>query len=807
VSKVLIIGAGIVGCALADELTERGWTDVTVLEQGPLWAPGGSTSHAPGLVFQTNGSKTLANFATYTVEKLMSLDLNGEPCFLQVGSIEVATTPERLAELHRRAGLATAWGIPAEVITPEAAAKLHPVLDPNSILGALHVSTDGLAKALRADEAMGKRAISRGAKFLERHEVLDIKKENGKVTGVVTNQGDFAADVVIACAGIWGPKVGDMIGMPTALQPLAHQLAWTEDIESLDDQEEECTIPLLRNQDHDLYYRQRGKGLGVGWYGHRPLPVKAKDIVPFDKAATMPSMLEFTAPEWIGAMEHSSEILPELKNTKITSGMNGLFSFTVDGNPLMGEWKGLKGFWVAEAVWVTHSAGVARAIAEWLVDGHPSITVHDCDVNRFEKHQLGPEHIQMRGEQNYIEVYDILHPLQPMEAPRPLRTTGFYQRQQELGGVFLEASGFERPQWYEANKNLLASYSIPLRNDWASQYWSPICGAEALHVREKVGMFDLTSLKRLEVVGKGSQEFLMKMTTGNLDKPIGSITYCLMLAETGGILSDITITKLEKDHFVIGANGNVDLIRLQNYAPDTVQVRDITSGTAVLGVFGPNARKLLQSICEDDLSNNCIKYFKAKQTYLGQVPVTLWRLSYVGELGFEVYVEADLALKLWDTIWQAGQAFELIAAGRGAFNSMRLEKGYRSFGADMTSEHNPYEAGLGFAVRKTGGFIGAEALAKVDPEKLDKKLVCLKIHNNEEVVMGKEPVIVNNEPVGYTTSAYFGHSVGHPIAYAWLPVSFTSKGTKVSIAYFDKLVSAEVAADPLFDPEMTRLKA
>lgn len=806
-AKVVIIGAGIVGCALADELTERGWTDVTVLEQGPLWAPGGSTSHAPGLVFQTNGSKTLANFATYTVEKLMSLDLNGEPCFLQVGSIEVATTPERLAELHRRAGLATSWGIPAEIITPEAAAKLHPVLDPNSILGALHVPTDGLAKALRADEAMGRRAISRGAKFLERHEVLDIKKENGKVTGVVTNQGDFAADVVIACAGIWGPKVGDMIGMPTALQPLAHQLAWTEDIDSLSDQEEECTIPLLRNQDHDLYYRQRGKGLGVGWYGHRPLPVKAKDIVPFDKAATMPSMLEFTAPEWVGAMEHSSEILPELKTAKITSGMNGLFSFTVDGNPLMGEWSGLKGFWVAEAVWVTHSAGVARAIAEWLVDGQPSITVHDCDVNRFEKHQIGPEHIQMRGEQNYIEVYDILHPLQPMEAPRPLRTTGFYQRQQELGGVFLEASGFERPQWYEANKNLLASYSVPTRNEWASRYWSPICGAEALHVREKVGVFDLSSLKRLEVVGKGSQEFLMKMTTGNLDKPTGSITYCLMLAETGGILSDITVTKLAENHFVIGANGNVDLVRLQNYAPDTVQVRDITSGTAVLGVFGPNARKLLQTLCDDDLSNDSIKYFKAKQTYLGQVPVTLWRLSYVGELGFEVYVEADMALKLWDTIWQAGKDFELIAAGRGAFNSMRLEKGYRSFGADMTTEHNPYEAGLGFAVRKTGGFIGAQAISKINPEKLSKKLVCLKIHNNEDVVMGKEPVLVNNEPVGYTTSAYFGHSVGHPIAYAWLPIALTSKGTKVSIAYFDKLVSAEVTADPLFDPEMTRLKA
>lgn len=737
----------------------------------------------------------------------MSLDLDGEPCFLQVGSIEVATTPERLADLHRRAGLATSWGIPAEIISPEAAAKLHPVLEASSILGALHVPTDGLAKSLRADEAMGKRAIARGAKFLERHEVIDITKENGKVTGVLTSQGNFAADVVIACAGIWGPKVGEMIGMPTALQPLAHQLAWTEDIDSLSDQEEECTIPLLRNQDHDLYYRQRGKGLGVGWYGHRPISVAAKDILPFDKAATMPSMLEFTAPEWVGAMEHSSEILPELKTAKISSGMNGLFSFTVDGNPLMGEWQGLKGFWVAEAVWVTHSAGVARALAEWIIDGQPSITVHDCDVNRFEKHQIGPDHIQMRGEQNYIEVYDILHPLQPMQAPRPLRTTGFYQRQQELGGVFFEAAGFERPQWYEANKDLLTKYPVPARNDWASQFWSPICGAEALHVREKVGIFDLSSLKRLEVVGKGSQEFLMKMTTGNLAKPVGSITYCLMLAETGGILSDITVTKLSENHFVIGANGNVDLVRLQNFAPDTVKIRDITGGTAVLGVFGPNSRKLLQAICKDDLSNDSIKYFKAKQTYLGQVPVTLWRLSYVGELGFEVYVEADMALKLWDTIWQADKDLELIAAGRGAFNSMRLEKGYRSFGADMTTEHNPYEAGLAFAIRKTGGFIGETALAKIDPEKLDKKLVCLKIHSNEEVVMGKEPVLVNNEPVGYVTSAYFGHSVGHPIAYAWLPIQYALKGFNVSIAYFDKLVSAEVASDPLFDAEMTRLKS
>ena len=805
--KVVIIGAGIVGCALADELTQRGWTDVTVLEQGPLWAAGGSTSHAPGLVFQTNASKSLALYAKYTVEKLCSLDLDGEPCFLQVGSLEVATSKERLKELHRRASLATAWGIGAKVISAKEAKKLFPLLEEKAILGALHVPTDGLAKGVRADEAMGRLAISRGAKFLDRHEVLDILKENGKVTGVKTNQGNFAAEVVIACAGIWGPKVGDMIGMPTALQPLAHQLAWMKDLPGLADQTEEAVLPLLRHQDKDLYYRQRNKGLGVGWYGHKPLPIKAKDILPFNKAKIMPSVLEFTKKEWEGAIQHSGKIVPELKKSKIDSAMNGLFSFTVDNFPLMGEWAGLKGFWTAEAVWVTHSAGVARAIAEWLVDGHPSLSVHESDVNRFEKHQIGPEHIEMRGKQNYVEVYDILHPLEPMKEPRPIRTTGFYPRQKVLGGYFLEATGYERPQWYETNKKLVTKFKSPKRNEWAAMHWSPIVGAEAQYVRKHVGLFDITSLKRIEVSGKGALNFLQHQTTGKLDKAIGSITYCLMLTEHGGIVSDITVTRLDENQFILGANGNVDLIRLQNAAPDDVHVRDITSGTIGLGLFGPSARQLAQSICEDDLSNESLGYFKAKKTYLGQVPVTLWRLSYVGELGFEIYADADMALKLWDTLFKAGKKFGLIPAGRGAFNSMRLEKGYRSYGAEMTSEHNPYEAGLGFAVRKTGGFIGHDALSQINPENITRKLSCLVIEKDLDVVMGKEPVLVNNKVVGYTTSAYYGHSVGAPLAYAWLPIEHSKIGTKVEIQYFDKLVKAKVGNDPQFDPDMTRLKS
>ncbi len=803
----MIIGGGIVGCSLADELTERGWTDVTVLEQGPLPAPGGSTSHAPGLVQKVTGNKTLAAMADQTINKLLTVSNSEGPGFYQVGSLEVATTPQRLKELHRRTAWLQAYGYEAEVVSPERAAELHPVLDPTKILGAIHCPTDGIAKAVRAVEALQKIAESRGAVFKDRHEVISIEQEGGKVIGVTTDQGFFPAEIVVSCAGIWGPKVGRMFGMTKAFQPLAHQLAWTEDIPSLANQTEEITLPIMRHQGEDLYFRQRFNHMGIGSYLHRPLPVESEEILPFDQAEVMPSQLPFTAPEWAPVMDLAGEIMPELKNAKITEGMNGMFSFTVDTFPLMGEWNGLKGFWVAEAVWVTHSVGVARATAEWIIDGHPKLAVHECDVNRFEPHQLGPNHISMRGAQNYVEVYDIIHPLQPMEKPRPLRTTGFYHRQQELGGYFLEASGYERPHWYECNKDLVAKYPSPARDDWSAQYWSPIVGAEAQYVRENVGLFDITALKRIEVSGKGALEFLMEQTTGKLDKAPGSVTYCLMLTKSAGILSDVTVTRLGENEFMIGANGAVDVARLQKVAPDTVFVKDVTAGTVGLGVFGPNARKVIEKLTKVDVSNEAFGYFKAKSLYLDQVPATLWRLSYVGELGYEIYTDADMALKLWDTLLEAGKEFGIIPAGRGAFNSMRLEKGYRSYGTDMTSEHNPHEAGLAFSVRKGGGYIGADAFEALDPAAISRKLVCLVFDNPEHVVMGKEPVFVAGVPAGYTTSSYFGHSIGKQIAYAWLPIEHTTLGTQVSVKYFDSMYPAVVSDDPQFDPSMSRLRS
>ncbi|MCQ4079587.1 FAD-dependent oxidoreductase [Streptomyces sp. RB6PN25] len=807
--RVVVIGAGVVGAALADELSAAGWTDVTVVDQGPLPATGGSSSHAPGLVFQTNPSKTMTELARYTVRKFGSLQLDGASCFLPVGGLEVATTEARLTELQRRHGWLTAWGVGGRLVDADECAALHPLVDRARVLGGLHVPTDGLAKAVNAVEAQIRLATARGVRFLARHEVLDIRTEGDRVAAVVTDRGELPADIVVCCAGIWGPKIARMAGMSLPLTPLAHQLAWTGPVPALAGQDTEAVRPILRHQDADLYFRDRFDRLGIGSYGHRPMPVDVDDIPSVDAADVMPSVLAFTEADFAEAWAQTQSLLPATRDAKIEEGINGLFSFTTDGMPLLGESPDVKGFWVAEAVWVTHSAGVGRAMAEWLTDGYcSSFDLHECDVNRFEPHQLAPAYVLERDCRNFIEVYDIIHPLQPAGAPRPIRTSPFHPRQRELGAVFLEAAGWERPQWYEANAPLLDGRDIPVPGDWAARHWSPVVGAEAQFTRESVALYDMTALKRIEVTGPGAVTYLQRLTTTDIDKSTGSVTYTLMLDENAGIRGDITVARLGRDHFQVGASGNLDLDWMARHLPDdgSAAVRDITAGTCCIGLWGPRAREVLQPLADEDFSNDALRYFRARPAHIGPVPVTAMRLSYVGELGWELYTTADMGLKLWDTLWEAAQPYGGIAAGRGAFNSLRLEKGYRSFGTDMTFEHDPYEAGLAFAVKPGKvDFIGREALQR-RAASVRRRLTCLTIDDPRFVVMGKEPVYNGANPVGYVTSAAYGHTIGKGIAYAWLPAALATPGRPLRIGYFDERVPAVVADEPLFDPAMTRLR-
>ncbi|MEU6423866.1 glycine cleavage T C-terminal barrel domain-containing protein, partial [Streptomyces spiralis] len=409
---------------------------------------------------------------------------------------------------------------------------------------------------------------------------------------------------------------------------------------------------------------------------------------------------------------------------------------------------------------------------------------------------------------NFVEVYDILHPLQPSGDPRPIRTSPFHTRQQEHGAFFLEANGWERPQWYEANASLVEGRKIPTPNEWAARFWSPIVGAEAQVTRETVALYDMTALKRLEVSGPGAAGFLEGLVTGRVDKSVGSVTYTLLLDHDGGIRSDVTVARLGRDRFQVGANGSLDLDWFTRHLPadGTVQVRDITPGTCCIGLWGPLAREVLQPLTEADFSNEGLKYFRAKHAYIGSVPVTAMRLSYVGELGWELYTTADQGLKLWDTLWAAAEPLGGIIAGRGAFNSLRLEKGYRSFGTDMTYEHDPYEVGVGFAVKlDKGDFVGKAALERRKTD-VRRKLACLTIEDPRSVVMGKEPVYDGDRPVGYVTSAAYGYTIGKGIAYAWLPTELATPGTTVHIGYFDQRVEAVVTEEPLFDPAMSRLR-
>lgn len=809
-AATVVIGAGVVGASTAYHLAELGHTDVLVLDAGPLFETGGSSSHAPGLVFQTNPARVMSQLAAHTVELWGGLELDGAPCYLPVGSIEVATTPERVQELHRRHGLATAWGLDAQLIPAQEVVRRVPLVDGDRVLLGLHVPSDGIAKSVRAVEAMAREAQRRGVQFQGETEVTGIEVHDGAVRAVLTTRGRIRTGQVVCCAGVWGPKVGRMAGVVVPVQPLAHQFAWTTPLTELGGAREEAQHPILRHQDASLYFRQDHDRYAIGSYQHRAIPVGVDDVLSHADAAVMPTVRPFTPEDFTGAHADAVRLLPALGGVDLADPFNGLFLFTGDGMPVVGPSRETRGFWVAEAVWVTHAGGVGRAVAEWMTHGKPSVDLRQCDLHRFERHALSPAYVRARSAQNFREVYDVIHPLQPSEQCRPLRTSPFYPRQQQLGAQFLEASGWERPHWYAVNAPLvqtLTGADTAERDPWSATWWSPVVAAEHLAARSGVGMVDMTSLAKLEVTGPGGLDLLQRLTTNQLDRPPGYVTYTLMLDEHGGIRSDLTVARLAQDHFQVGANGPLDLDAMLRHVPadGSVQVRSIAEGTCCIGLWGPRARDVLAPLADIDVSHQAFGFFRARRMHVAEVPVTALRLSYVGELGWELYASADTGLRLWDLLWEAGQQHGLTAVGRGAFNAMRVEKGYRSWGTDMWAEHTPAEAGLEFAVKSDkGDFVGREALLAAPPP--TRRLTCLVLEEMGQVVLGNEPVLVDGAPAGFVTSAAQGVSVGRSIAYAWLPAGLTP-GDRVEIAYLDRCYGAQVAAEPLFDPSMSRMRA
>ncbi len=813
-ARVVIVGAGIVGCSVAYHLTKLGWRDIVVVEQGPLFETGGSTSHAPGLVFQINPSKTMTGFASYTVGLWTQLDLDGEPCAKAVGSMEVAWTPERLADLKRKAGYGMSWGVEAHLLSADEARDKIPTLS-DRILGAIYVPSDIHTKATRPAEAMAREAEQNGATFYGNVKVTGFGIADGRITVVHTTHGDIETDLVVAAAGIWAPRVGGMAGVPIPLSPMQHIYAVTEPIPELAGATEEISQPLLRHQDKAMYFRQVGESYGIGSYQHEPLLVDADDILDHEEAPIAPAEMPFTPRHFESAMAAAGEVLPSLKGVGLTRKFNGMFSFTPDGFPVLGESPQIRGFWSAQAVWITHAGGVGKAVAEWIVNGESTSDLRECHIRRFHPHAYSRSYVRARAAQQYREVYDIIHPRQQMANPRNLRLTPFYTRQQELGGIFFENAGWERPQWYDANEGLLDSLTVTGESQagWEAREWSPTVAAEHVATRERVAMFDLTPFAKFEVTGPGALDALQRLAANQMNKPVGTITYTSMLIPRGGIKCDLTVTRLGENHFMVvtgGAMGLHDLDWIESHLPDdgSVRVDDISAGRCCIGLWGPRARDLLSRVCDEDVTDEGFPYMTAKPVTIAEVPSLALRISYVGELGWEIYASAEQGLRLWDVLWEAGQPLGVIAAGGGAFDSLRLEKGYRLWGNDIHTEYNPYEAGIGFAVRmRKGDFLGRDELRKIRAAGLTRRLCCMTLDDPAVVVMGKEPIVDGDRVLAYVTSANYGHSIGRGIVYGYLPMSYTKVGTSVDVLYFGERLQATVAKEPLYDPSGEKMKA
>jgi glycine cleavage system aminomethyltransferase T/glycine/D-amino acid oxidase-like deaminating enzyme len=815
-AQLVVIGAGIVGTSAAYHLAELGVTDVLVIDQGPLFETGGSTSHAPGLVFQTNGSRTMCRLAQYSVDLYSGLETEDGPAWYGVGGIEVATTHKRTEELKRRRGYARAYGIEGtELLTPEATAERIPILDPGHILGSYLVPSDGIAKGTRVAAALAAKVEGKRVAFEGDVRVTGFDIRDGRVHGVRTDRGDVECEQVLVCAGIWGPTLGRMAGVPIPLAVVQHQLVWTKPLKELAaDADEEIVHPILRHQDLSLYFRQQGDRYALGNYRHEPILFEPDDLRAYRDGEPQPSIEPFTPEHFEVAYEESTRLLPPVKDMLDEStAINGMFSFTPDMGSIVGESADVRGFWVCEAVWVTHGGGMGRMVAEWIAEGEPSMDMAEADANRFYPFMTTKPYVRARGAQQYREVYDILHPLQQMSHPRELKLTPFYARHRDLGAEFFSGAGWERPQWFEAN-HVLTGAPWESRTGWAAQNWSPCVGVEHLATREGVGLFDITPFAKFDITGADALAFLERICANKIDRPVGTIVYTSMLTPSGGIRCDLTVTRKDEDRFRVvtgGGSGQHDRAWLLSQRREGERVNlAVRSGSLfALGLWGPKARDVLQAVTDVDVSNDAFPYMTARYLNIGEVdPVWTQRISYAGELGWELYGQIAMGQRAWDVLWEAGKDHGMVAAGGGAFDSLRLEKGYRLWGQDIHTEHDPFEAGLGFAVRMDKGeFQGREALQR----KLDlgpsEKLVCMTFEDPTTVAMGKEPILHEGRVVSYVTSAAYGYSVGRGIVYGYLPVNVAVEGTPVEVEYFGGRLAATVAAEPLWDPKGERLRA
>jgi heterotetrameric sarcosine oxidase gamma subunit len=812
-ARAVVIGGGVGGTSIAYHLAERGWTDIVLLDRAELTS--GSTFHSAGLVGQLRGSVTLTRMMMYSVSlyRRLAAETGVDPSWHEVGSLRLASTRARYEELQRQAAWARTFGLPIELIGAREAQDRFPLMTADGVLGAVWLPTDGWLDPSNLAFALAAGARRRGVRILPHHRVVAVGVRDGRVTGVtVEREGErveIAAEVVVNAGGMYAPEIGRLAGVTVPLIPMAHQYLLTGAIEGVT-----RDLPQLRDPDNLVYFREETGGLLMGGYERNPAPW-GLDGIPADFNHRL---LDPDWPRFEPIMEGAIRRVPAIADAQVTRMINGPEGFTPDNEFILGESE-VRGFFVAagfSAHGIAGAGGIGRQVASWIADGEPELDLWRMDIRRFGAQYRSRAFTLARAYENYATYYDIHYPNEERQAGRPLRLSPAYPRLAALGAEFGEKSGWERPNWFAPNAaderwGGEAALEALRPRGWAGEIWHPAIAAESIATRTTAGLFDETSFAKIEMSGPGAATLLQWLCANDVDRPVGSVTYTQLLNRRGGIECDLTVTRTAPDAFLLvtgTAFGNHDLAWIRRHAPadGSVRIADVTSSRVCLGLWGPAAREILASTTADDVSDAAFPYLTARQMTVGSVPLLAVRVTYVGELGWEVYAPTEYGATLWNALWEAGAPHGMVAAGYRAIDALRLEKGYRAWAADITPEETPYEAGLGFAVRlDKGDFLGREALLAARAAGPRKRLRCLVLDDARSVCLGNEPVRVGGEVVGRVTSGGAGYTVGRSIAYAYLPPD-AAVGTRGEVDVFGTWVGFEVAREPLFDPAGERIR-
>jgi glycine cleavage system aminomethyltransferase T/glycine/D-amino acid oxidase-like deaminating enzyme len=828
-ARAVVIGAGIVGNSLVHHLARLGWGDLVLIDKGPLPNPGGSTGHASNFIFPVDHSREMTALTLDSLRQYDELDV-----LTTCGGIEVARTEERMEELRRRMASAKSWGVePVSLVTPAEVKQLVPFIEESVILGGFYTPSVGVVDSLRAGTLMREEAQQSGALTVSANtEVLGIETERGRVTRVRTDRGDVETDAVVIACGVWSLRLARMAGASIPLTPAVHQMIDIGPVPRFATATSAIEFPIVRDMDTNMYERQDGSGLEVGSYAHRPILHDPEEIPSIEEAALSPTELPFTQDDFALQMEHALELMPEIvgdESVGIKYAINGLLSLTPDGLPILGETPEVRGLWSAAAVWVKEGPGIGRAMAEWMTRGESEIDLQASDIARFHEHQKSVGHVRARAGEGFNKTYGIVHPGEQWASNRDVRLSPFNGRERELGAVFYEAAGWERPHWYESNRPLLEEFEVPEREaEWDSRWWSPIINAEHLAMRERAAIFDLTAFCVFDVKGPGALDCVQRVSMRQMDVKLGKVVYTPWLTPGGGFRSDLTVMRLADEHFRVvtgGAHGMADLKWLADHAPDDAQVFDLTSSWCTLGLWGPRARDVLASVTSDDVSHEAFPFATCRTIELDSLRVLASRISYVGDLGWELYVPIEQGAKLWDLVWEAGEPYGVVPAGIGVYGTTgRLEKCYRAFGFELDGEYDVVEAGMAWGKVKEQDFVGKEAHVRHREEEAAALLCTLTVddHSSSDgrrrYMLGGEPILTRDgAPLtdrkgrrSFVTSAGAGPSVGRHILLSYLPPEHAQVGEQLAVEYMCERypVTVEVAGStPLFDPDNERVKA